>query len=192
MPEEAIPEVSEPVAEPQIDLPTLVRQTIVEVLSEHRDSTVTAELTEERQQRLTLEQKLNELIEETKQVKARAEESERNSAIRGALEQLGITKVDLAFRAIRDDIHRTDDGRLLAKGPSGDVEMTVYLKKFVEENPELLPARASGGSGTTVGSRTPETYRVDLDKIRPGMSAEELQRARSEIVRIANQAFRGH
>jgi hypothetical protein len=32
---------------------------------------------------------------------------------------------------------------------------------------------------------------VDIDKIRPGMSSEELERAREEIARIASQALRG-
>jgi hypothetical protein len=32
---------------------------------------------------------------------------------------------------------------------------------------------------------------VDLDKIRPGMSAEDLDKVRHEIARIANQTIRG-
>jgi len=32
---------------------------------------------------------------------------------------------------------------------------------------------------------------VDLDKIRPGMSQEEMQRVREEIVRVASQTLRG-
>jgi hypothetical protein len=32
---------------------------------------------------------------------------------------------------------------------------------------------------------------VDLDKIRPGMSAEDAERIRQEIVRIASQTLRG-
>jgi hypothetical protein len=31
----------------------------------------------------------------------------------------------------------------------------------------------------------------DLDKIRPGMSSEELEKVRQEISRVANQALRG-
>jgi hypothetical protein len=33
---------------------------------------------------------------------------------------------------------------------------------------------------------------VDLDKIKPGMSPEELERVRQEIARIASQALSGH
>jgi hypothetical protein len=32
---------------------------------------------------------------------------------------------------------------------------------------------------------------MDLDRIRPGMSAEELERVRLEISRVANQTLRG-
>jgi hemin uptake protein HemP len=32
---------------------------------------------------------------------------------------------------------------------------------------------------------------VDLERIRPGMSAEEMQRVREEIVRVASQTLRG-
>jgi hemin uptake protein HemP len=32
---------------------------------------------------------------------------------------------------------------------------------------------------------------VDLERIRPGMSAEEKQRVREEIVRVASQTLRG-
>ena len=33
--------------------------------------------------------------------------------------------------------------------------------------------------------------RVDLERIRPGMSAEEMQRVREEIVRVASQTLKG-
>jgi ABC-type polysaccharide/polyol phosphate transport system ATPase subunit len=42
--------------------------------------------------------------------------------------------------------------------------------------------------------KAPATGRetIELDKIRPGMSAEEMQRVREEIVRVASQTLRGH
>ena len=71
-------------------------------------------------------------------------------------------------------------------------EMKEFLEKFVKENPELLPARLTGGSGASGGSRngTPPSA-VDIEKIRPGMSAEELDRVRQEIARVASQTLRG-
>ena len=71
--------------------------------------------------------------------------------------------------------------------------MKEFLKKFVGENPELLPARVAGGSGASGGARGSggSTGAVDIDKIRPGMSAEEMDRVRQEIARVASQTLRG-
>ena len=84
---------------------------------------------------------------------------------------------------------RTEDGRLVARDESGESGVKEFLSGFVSENPEFLPARISGGSGVTssqkAGSGSGEP--IDLDKIRPGMSREEMERVRQEIVRIASQ-----
>ncbi len=148
-----------------------------------------AELLEERKKREALERRLNELVEENQRQRQLREEAERSAAIRAELQRLGVAKVDLAFRAVKDDIYRTEDGRLAARGEHGEMGIREYLGRFVQENPEFLPARISGGSGTV------EAYRgmlasgggVELERIRPGMSREEAERAREEIVRIASQ-----
>lgn len=128
--------------------------------------------------RAGLEQRVNELIAENARAKAAAEEAERSAAIRAELQRLGVVKVDLAYRAVRDDLR--DAG----------VDVKEYLARFTAENPELLPARLSGGSGASVGSRVGNAS-VDLEKIRPGMSAEEMERVRQEIARVAMQTLRG-
>jgi len=73
---------------------------------------------------------------------------------------------------------RTEDGRLVARGDNGEIPAKEYLTTFVSENPEFLPARITGGSGMMTNFKAPHERReaVDLDKIRPGMSAEEMQR----------------
>ena len=88
---------------------------------------------------------------------------------------------------------RTEDGRLVARGEAGETPVKEYLTAFVNENPEFLPARIAGGTGMTAALKAPATGRetVDLDKIRPGMSAEELERVREEIVRVASQTLKG-
>jgi hypothetical protein len=132
------------------------------------------ELTEERRKREELEKRVNELT-------AAAAEAERSSAIRGELQKLGIAKVDLAYRAVKDDLVQ-----------SSIEEIRQHIARFAAENPELMPARISGGSGA-VSSSKPSGMGggVDLDKIRPGMSAEELERVRQEIARVASQTLRG-
>ena len=136
----------------------------------------------------TLEARVNELVAENQRARAKAEEAERSSAIRAELQRMGVAKIDLAYRAVKDDIYRGEDGRLLAQGGE---EMRDYVAQFVGENPELLPARVSGGSGASSGSRGPERGAVEIDKIRPGMSAEELDRVRQEVARVAQQTLRG-
>ena len=81
----------------------------------------------------------------------------------------------------------------MAKTENGPVPVKEYLSQFVNENPELLPARIAGGSGMgSVPKLAPSGGgSVDIDKIRPGMNPEELDRVRQEISRLASQTLRG-
>ncbi len=140
------------------------------------------ELEQERKKREGLEARVGELV-------ARAEEAERSAAVRAELQRQGVAKLDLAYKAIRDEIHRGEDGKLVAQGGGG---MREYVEQFVKENPELLPARLAGGSGAGGGQRnSPGEMPVELEKIRPGMSPEELSRVRQEIARVASLTLRG-
>jgi hypothetical protein len=151
-----------------------------------------AELLDERRRREDLEKRVNDLVQENQRSRQLADEAERSASIRAELQKLGVTKVDLAYRAVRDDIQRSNDGQLMARGGSGEVSLRDYLAQFVQENPELLPARMTGGSGMGSGPKAASgTGGLDLDKIRPGMSAEELERVRQEVSRVASQALRG-
>lgn len=179
-----------------IDIQAIVRNTIQELTSQEQARTepaYKAELLDERKRREQLERKLNEVVEENKRTRKAAEEAERSSAVRAELQRLGVSKVDLAYKTLQDGITRTDDGRLVARGESGEVPMKEYLASFVKENPEFLPARIAGGTGMTANSKapvgTPEA--VSLERIRPGMDPDEMKRVREEIVRVASQTLRG-
>ena len=121
-----------------------------------------------------------------------AEEADRNSQIRSELQRMGVSKLDLAFRAVKDEIVRAEDGRLHARGPESK-SLQEYLAGFVQENPELLPARIAGGSGAQPPSRSATKHEpgIELDKIKPGMTKEDLDKVRQEIARVAAQALRG-
>ena len=150
------------------------------------------ELLEERKRREQLEQRVNELVNENKRNKHVADEAEKQAAVRAELQRLGVAKVDLAFRAVRDDVRRKEDGRLVAKAEDGELSLREYLQRFVSDNPELLPARISGGSGMEQVERAAPAQRaIELDKIRPGMDPEELERVRREVSRIAAQSLHG-
>jgi len=161
-------------------------------LAEEREPVLKAELVEERRRREQLERRLNELVEENGRHRKSAEESERHAAVRSALQNLGVRKVDLAFRAVKDEVFRGEDGHLYARGEQGDVGLKEFLSRFVADNPELLPARIAGGSGASGAARGDSTAGVgDLSSIRPGMDPEEKDRLRREIARFAGRDFGG-
>src|SRR2546426_9247241 len=192
--DDAAREGKEPVGSTQVDVPTLVRQAIDEFVradQNKKEPAYKTELQEERRRREELEHRLNDLVDENKRSRQMAEEAERSSAIRAELQRLGVGKVELAYKAVKDDIARTEDGRLIGKTDGGDVGMKEYMANFVTSNPEFLPARISGGSGVAPSHKTSSSSSggIDLEKIRPGMSAEDLEPARQEISRIASQSF---
>jgi hypothetical protein len=178
-----------------IDIQAIVRQAIQEFANQEQtrnEPAYKAELQEERRRREQLERRMNELVEENKRSRKVAEEAERSSAVRAELQRLGVAKVDLAFKAVQDGVFRGADGRFVARSESGEVPMREYLSAFVNENPEFLPARIPGGTGMTATQKAPANGSdITLDRIRPGMSAEEMQRVREEIVRVASQTLRG-
>jgi hypothetical protein len=182
--------------DPQPDLRDVVRQTIQEFVQAEQskaEPAYKAELQEERKRRESLEGRLNQLVEENRKARQMADEAERNSQIRSELQRLGVAKIELAFRAVKDDIVRAEDGRLQARGPEGKT-LQDYLDGFVQENPELLPARIAGGSGAQHPARSPQqgiASGIDLEKIKPGMSQEDNDRVRQEIAKLASQMMRG-
>lgn len=179
------------------DVREVVRHAINEFISAEQRKAEPAyktELQEERKRRESLESRVNQLIEENRKARALAEEADRNAQIRSELQRVGVSKLDLAFKAIRDEIVRTEDGRLQARDAEGK-SLQDYVAQFVQENPELLPARIAGGSGALSSSRssTPQAEGAgfEIEKIKPGMNKEELERIRQHISRLASQALRG-
>lgn len=189
--------VEQPTAPADADVRSVMRQVIEEFVRTEQQKAEPAyrtELIEERKKREALESRLNQLVDENRRAHAAAEEADRNAQIRAELQKLGVAKVDLAFRAVKDDISRSTDGRLVANDGQEQRPVTEFLKKFVDENPELLPARMSGGSGahsTTRNAVSAGSTSIDIDRIKPGMNKEEMDRIRQEIARIASQSLKG-
>lgn len=188
--EQEVKESSEP---KDANLRGVIQEAIREYVTAQRTKDEPAyqvELSEERKRRESLERRVNELVQENERSKRTAEEAERSSAIRGELQKLGVTKVDLGFKAVKDDIVRSKDGRLVARSDEGEVGMQEFLAKFIRENPELLPARIPGGSGMSGAQSGSVVSRVDLDQIRPGMDRAELERVRREIAQALSHPVR--
>ena len=183
-----------------MDEPTNVQAIVQQAVDEYmrqdvarREPAYKTELHEERRRRESLEKRVNELVEENKRSRAVAEEAQRSGSIRTELQKLGVAKVDLAYKAVQDGIVRSEDGRLVARGEGGEQPLGDFLAAFVQENPEFLPARIAGGSGMTATQKAPSQAgggAIDLDKISPSMSKEELDRVRQEILRVATQTLR--
>lgn len=131
----------------ELNIRDIVRGAIQEFISIEQskaEPAYKAELIEERKRREHLETRVNELVEENRRSRTVADEMERGASIRSELQRLGVAKVDLAFKAVKDDIVRAEDGRLVGRGVQGEMGVRDYLMQFVNENPELLPARIAG------------------------------------------------
>ena len=138
------------------DLEGIVKKAISEFrrhTSEEEDAVLKGKLREERRRREELERRLNEMRQENRRTRQQAEESERNLQIRDALREFGVQKTDLAFRLVKDEIFRTEEGDLYADSEGERIPYREYLKRFVSENPEFLPPRITGGSGTPCSAK---------------------------------------
>ena len=186
---EGNPSSGAPAAEPAADLNLahIIEDALRKAYAERDPETsgLRSELSQERRKREQLEKRLNELVDESRRSKELAEQTERFAGIKAELQQLGVGKVDLAFRAVKDDIVRGDDGRLYGRGDDGGLApLRDHLAQWVGANPEFKPARIAGGSGASP-SRPAAGGGFDLERIRPGMTAEERQRAMAEVARVA-------
>jgi hypothetical protein len=152
----------------ETDLRNIVRQAIEEfVRAEHRQAepAYKVELHEERKRRESLEARVNQLVEENKRARAAADEADRHAQIRTELQRAGISKIDLAFKAIRDDIVRATDGHLQAKGHDNK-SLQEYVSTFVQENPDFFRRALQAEAERRIPqsrTRSP-TRRVSLSK----------------------------
>jgi hypothetical protein len=166
-----------------------IRAMIGEYMRQREDqqgSDLQAMLDEERRKRESLERKLGELGEENRRTRRRAEQTDRVSQVQSFLQELGVRKVDLALRLLKDEVFRGEDGELYAEVKGSRIPYRDYLEDFVAENPEFLPPRIAGGSGASGGERGEmRPGGIDLNSIRPGMSREELSEAWKEVARLA-------
>jgi hypothetical protein len=124
------------------------------------------------------------LEEQLREVGARAEAAEKRELIRETLRRSGVQNVELAYRAIRDDVVKSTDGKWIARDESGERAVADYVRQFLDSNPELLPARVAGGSGSSSAKTGESGGGYDLNAIRPGMDPAELSRVRSEVARL--------
>ena len=127
-----------------------------------------------------LNKRLSDTEEREKAAASRAEETERNSAIRAELSKYPILPeaVDEAFDLFRSRVKRSEDGTLVV----GDTTAEAHIKSALEGKlAGLLRPADKGGAGSSAGQRT---GKLDLNEIKPGMSKETEAQALAEIARL--------
>jgi hypothetical protein len=149
-----------------------------------------AELQEERRRREQLEAHVRELLQKARDSEQEVARTRMTSAVRDELQRHGVKKVDLAYRSIKDDIRQDERGGYTVQSKDGQLPLQEFVKNFVDENPEFLPPRITGGSGSTGTTEEVSGVRVDLDAIRPGMSDEERRQVHTAIANLASQTFK--
>lgn len=122
----------------------------------------------------------------------KAEEKERHGLIRGLLSDFTFSNDrarEDAFKAFSTEITRGENDGLL--GPENEAAKE-YIKRCLEgDRAYWLKTKDVGGSGAVNGGSRGGSQPVDLNNIKPGMDATELQRVRAEIARVALNAMRG-
>ncbi len=172
------------------DLEEMVRKAIGEYMrqsTEREEPALKNKLGEERRRRESLERKLNEAQEENRRTRRQSDQIDRHSQIRSVLQELGVRKVDLAFKLVKDDVFRGEDGDLYANVDGKQVSYDEYITSFITENPEFLPPRIAGGAGAAAGTDGQMGPGFDLNRIRPGMSREDTVQAWREVARLTGQ-----
>ena len=142
------------------------------------------ELAAERRRREELEQEVRRLTAQNEEQQRRAEEGEQLARLRDGLQERGVKKSDLALKLLKDDVRRGEEGRLYGESNGVRLPLDEYLDRFVAENPEFLPPRIAGGSGASPTERGMSESGVEMESIRPGMSADEARKAWKEVARL--------
>ena len=94
--------------EAQADIRGVVKTVIEEFLRAQQESAepgYKTELAEERTRRESLEQRVNELVAEGGRARTEA-------TIRTELQRLGVVKIDLAYKAVKDDLAARDGAEM--------------------------------------------------------------------------------
>jgi uncharacterized coiled-coil protein SlyX len=151
------------------------------------DSVLAAQLkTLERQNRV-LQEQFQSIQKQAEATKAEAETKERHSAIRDALANFSFgsdAQRDTAFRIFRDEIKRTADGLLV--GGADEAPLKEYITDQMKQHAYLLSTKDVASAGARSGRPQAAGKNIDLNSIKPGMSAAELAAATAAISAALN------
>jgi hypothetical protein len=137
-----------------------------------------------------LKQALAASRQEAAELKAEASRLRKEQYLRQTFSALGVENLDLAVKAVHEDIVEDGDRQWVTKTAGGAVPAQQYLTEFLKKNRELLPARRLQGAGMPA-SRMESGGGVDLEEIRPGMDPATLKKVRDAIGRAMGVFPRG-
>jgi hypothetical protein len=122
----------------------------------------------------SLTDQINELKKQKEDADKKANETEINSIVREALghfELIDGNARDTAFTLLRANVARDSEGRIIA---GDNLTVDAFAKEFFEkQHPYLLRPVGNGGAGASGGSKQTPSQTIDLNDIKPGMSAEK-------------------
>lgn len=112
----------------------------------------------------------------------RAKDTQKESKIRASLGQFTFATPDAAEDAyilVNGKVDFNDDGDLLADG----LLLEDFVKTYIPEKKNyLLASTGKGGSGASNGTAKGNKAKVDIEKIGPGMSADDTRNTISAIL----------
>jgi len=149
------------------------------------DPTQAAELRARDRQFKELENRMAAMQKDSDVKTAIADKKELEAAVRTKLSKFKFADefaAQDAFDIFGSKIKRDDAGEFV--GPDG-TQVDLYLEEAMRSKPYLLAPKDTGGAGARQGGgRAPGAKRIDIDAIKPGMSADDLSAARAEIMAL--------
>ena len=174
---------------PGMTVAEIIRQAVLEAVRAAREAELSQALEHRVRELETAKIQLEEATAKSAQYHAQFKEAEKRNAIVDILRRLGVSNIELAYRAVKENVRQAEDGQYVAEDGK-IVPLSEYLEGFVTQNPELLPVRVGGGSGIGIAKGTAVEEGIELESIRPGMPREEWNKAREYISKLLLNSIR--
>jgi hypothetical protein len=139
-----------------------------------------------RRQNATLQTQMEEMKKKTEASEKRAEEKDRGAQIQGIMSEFTFASPEARAAAtayFMGQVARVKDGEALV-GPDGTTSFDKFLRDSLS-GPQaffLAPKNVSGAGAGNFGAGGNKP--LDIDNIKPGMSADDLREAASQIAAI--------
>jgi uncharacterized phage infection (PIP) family protein YhgE len=148
------------------------------------DPQLNARLSELERGNRKLSDTVTALTKAKEEAEKRAEESDRHAQIQAALNKYTF-KDDksrkFAFDVFAQRVQRAEDGSLVAD----DLPAAKFIEDEMASLAGLLAPKQAGGAGAGGSDGAPRKGAINLDSIKPGMTAEETNAALAQMRKVA-------